>query len=671
MSCHCEEHHHDHDHGCGCGHHHHEHHDHDHGCGCGHHHEHHEHDHGCGCCHHHDHDHDHGCTCGHSHGGEISVLWRIGIAAALLVAAALLPVRGIWKLLAFLVPYLVIGGDVLFSAGRNLLRGSVFDEAFLMTVATVGALILGEYAEAVLVLLFYQLGEWFEHLAQRRSRASVTALMDLRPDTAHVEGEQGTYDADPAAVPVGSVILVKPGEKIPLDGTVLTGETTLDTAALTGEALPREAGPGDAVLSGCVNLTGLIRVRVEKEYTMSTATRILELVENAAAGKSKSETFIRRFARWYTPAVVLGAAALAVIPSLLTGQWSLWTRRALTFLVISCPCSLVVSVPLTFFAGVGAASRRGVLVKGSGYLEALARAETVVFDKTGTLTEGRLRVAALRPDRQEILEYAALAEQFSDHPVARALREAWPTDGNEGRVTQTQELPGHGVRAVVDGKTVLCGNARLMETYGISAPDAEGTAVLVAVNGEFLGTVLLADTVKQDAAEAVSRLRAMGLGRTVMLTGDSREAAEKIAAETGVAVVHARLLPDGKVDRLRKLLDPTGKKPVIYVGDGINDAPVLALADVGVAMGAFGSDAAMEAADVVLMQDRLQGLVTAVEIARRTRKIVWQNIAFSLGIKALFLLLGAIGAVGLGWAVFADVGILVLAVLNAARAGRT
>jgi len=641
---------------CQCGNHH------DHECGCEHHH-----DHNCGCDHHHDHE--HGCGCGHSHGSGKAVLWRMGAAAVLLVAAILLPLEGPWKLFAFLVPYLIVGADVLLSAGRNILRGRVFDEAFLMALATVGALCLGEYAEAVLVLLFYQLGEWFEHLAQRRSRASIAALMDLRPDTATLEGENGPMTVDPASVPVGSVILVKPGEKVPLDGTVLSGQTALDTAALTGESLPREAGPGDAVLSGCVNLTGLIRVKVEKEYAASTAARILELVENAAAGKSKSETFLRRFARWYTPAVVLGAVVLAVLPSLITGQWSVWIRRALTFLVVSCPCALVVSVPLTFFAGIGAASRRGILIKGSGYLEALSRAGTVVFDKTGTLTEGRLQVTALQPDRQDLLEYAALAEHYSDHPAARALRMAWDGTVGEDRIAETEELPGCGVRTVVDGNTVLCGNARLMERFGLPAPEAEGTAVYVAVNGELLGTVLLSDTVKPDAAASVAKLRDLGLTETVMLTGDRLETAQRVGEETGVDTVYAQLLPDGKVEKLRELLDPTGKRPVIYVGDGINDAPVLALADVGVAMGAFGSDAAMEAADVVLMEDRLSALAEAVELARRTGVIVGQNIVFSLGVKALFLLLGALGLTGLGWAVFADVGVLMLAVLNAMRAG--
>jgi len=633
-------------------------------CQCGHHH---DHDHGCGCGHHHE----HGCGCGHSHGNGKSVLWRIGAAAVLLIAAIFLPLEGPWRLLGFLVPYFIIGADVLFSAGRNILRGRVFDEAFLMALATVGALCLGEYAEAVLVLLFYQLGEWFEHLAQRRSRASITALMDLRPDTAVLEGEDGPTAVDPAAVPVGGVILVKPGEKVPLDGTVLTGQTTLDTSALTGESLPREAGPGDAVLSGCVNLTRLIRVKVEKEYSASTAFRILELVENAAAGKSKSETFLRRFARWYTPAVVLGAVVLAVLPSLITGQWSVWIRRSLTFLVVSCPCALVVSVPLSFFAGIGAASRKGILVKGSGYLETLTRADTVVFDKTGTLTCGRLQVAALQPDRQEILELAALAEHYSDHPAAKAIGAAWKGQVRKDRISEMEELPGCGVRTVVDGKTVLCGNRCLMEKYGLSVPDVDGTAVYVAVNGEFLGTVLLSDAVKPDAAASIARLKTLGLTETVMLTGDRLETAEMVAAETGVDLVYAQLLPDGKVEKLRELLDAPGKRPVVYVGDGINDAPVLALADVGVAMGAFGSDVAMEAADVVLMEDRLSALVEVVELARRTVAIVGQNIALSLGIKLMFLLLGALGLVGLGWAVFADVGVLILAVLNAMRAGRS
>ena len=618
-------------------------------------------------------------------------LAEIVIAALLFILCAVVTRVGIFPdwawlpLILYLAPYLVIGWRVLRKAARNILRGQVFDENFLMTLATVGALIVGEYPEAVFVMLFYRVGELFEELAVGKSRASIAALMEIRPDCAHVEREGETVTVDPAEVAVGEVIAIHPGERVPLDGMVLEGTTTLDTAALTGESLPREAESGDTVISGCVNLTGLIRVRVTKSYGESTVSKILELVENAGEHKSRSEQFITRFARYYTPVVVLAAVLLAVVPPLLVGMtdptvWSEWIYRALSFLVISCPCALVISVPLSFFGGIGGASKRGILVKGSCYLEALAACDTVVFDKTGTLTEGRFSVTAIHPaegmTEYELLCLAAGAEQYSSHPIARALTAACP-DVTEAH--NVEELAGHGVRATVTDREgqphrVAVGNPKLMDSEGaawISHNDT-GTTVMVAADGVFMGSITVADTVKPDSAEAVAALRKCGVERTVMLTGDSEATASIVARDLGLDESHAALLPADKVERVEALLaDPARKGKLAFVGDGINDAPVLARADIGIAMGGMGSDAAIEAADVVLMDDRMTGLPRAISLARRTLCIVKQNIVFALGVKAVILVLGALGCAGLWAAVFADVGVAVIAILNAMRAMKT
>ena len=618
-------------------------------------------------------------------------LAEIVIAALLFILCAVVTRVGIFPdwawlpLILYLAPYLVIGWRVLRKAARNILRGQVFDENFLMTLATVGALIVGEYPEAVFVMLFYRVGELFEEMAVGKSRASIAALMEIRPDCTHVEREGETVTVDPAEVAVGEVIAIHPGERVPLDGMVLEGTTTLDTAALTGESLPREAESGDTVISGCVNLTGLIRVRVTKSYGESTVSKILELVENAGEHKSRSEQFITRFARYYTPVVVLAAVLLAVVPPLLVGMtdpavWSEWIYRALSFLVISCPCALVISVPLSFFGGIGGASKRGILVKGSCYLEALAACDTVVFDKTGTLTEGRFSVTAIHPaegmTEYELLCLAAGAEQYSSHPIARALTAACP-DVTEAH--NVEELAGHGVRATVTDREgqphrVAVGNPKLMdseEAAWISHNDT-GTTVMVAADGVFMGSITVADTVKPDSAEAVAALRKCGVERTVMLTGDSEATASIVARDLGLDEYHAALLPADKVERVEALLaDPARKGKLAFVGDGINDAPVLARADIGIAMGGMGSDAAIEAADVVLMDDRMTGLPRAISLARRTLCIVKQNIVFALGVKAVILVLGALGCAGLWAAVFADVGVAVIAILNAMRAMKT
>ena len=616
---------------------------------------------------------------------EIVIAALLFILCAVVTRVGLFPDWAWLPLILYLAPYLVIGWRVLRKAARNILRGQVFDENFLMTLATVGALIVGEYPEAVFVMLFYRVGELFEEMAVGKSRASIAALMEIRPDCTHVEREGETVTVDPAEVAVGEVIAIHPGERVPLDGMVLEGTTTLDTAALTGESLPREAESGDTVISGCVNLTGLIRVRVTKSYGESTVSKILELVENAGEHKSRSEQFITRFARYYTPVVVLAAVLLAVVPPLLVGMtdptvWSEWIYRALSFLVISCPCALVISVPLSFFGGIGGASKRGILVKGSCYLEALAACDTVVFDKTGTLTEGRFSVTAIHPaegmTEYELLCLAAGAEQYSSHPIARALTAACP-DVTEAH--NVEELAGHGVRATVTDREgqphrVAVGNPKLMdseEAAWISHNDT-GTTVMVAADGVFMGSITVADTVKPDSAEAVAALRKCGVERTVMLTGDSEATASIVARDLGLDEYHAALLPADKVERVEALLaDPARKGKLAFVGDGINDAPVLARADIGIAMGGMGSDAAIEAADVVLMDDRMTGLPRAISLARRTLCIVKQNIVFALGVKAVILVLGALGCAGLWAAVFADVGVAVIAILNAMRAMKT
>ena len=605
-------------------------------------------------------------------------LVRIILSAVLLVAAALIPVDGIVKLVLFLIPYAVIGWDVLWKAIRNIAHGQVFDENFLMAIATVGAFALGEYPEGVAVMLFYQVGELFQSYAVGRSRQSIAALMDIRPDYANIEQDGKLVQVDPEDVAVGDTIVIKAGEKIPLDGVVLEGSSAVDTAALTGESLPRDVNPGDDVVSGCINQSGLLKVRVTKVFGESTVAKILDLVENSSSKKARAENFITRFARYYTPVVVIGAVLLAVLPPLLFGgDWSDWLQRALIFLVISCPCALVISVPLSFFGGIGGASKQGILVKGSNYLEALAKTETVVFDKTGTLTKGTFQVTAVHPDRiseGELLELAAMAESYSEHPISRSLREAYQKPVDASRVTDVEEISGHGVRAKVDGHDVYAGNGKWMDRIGASWRNCHrtGTVVHVAVDGEYAGHIVISDAVKPDAAAAIEALKREGVKKTVMLTGDVKAVGEAVAREIGIDEVHAELLPGDKVDQVERLLKNTsGKGKLAFVGDGINDAPVLSRADIGIAMGGLGSDAAIEAADIVLMDDKPSKLAVAVRISRKTLRIVRQNIVFALGIKLLFLALGAFGMANMWEAVFADVGVSVLAILNASRALRT
>lgn len=603
-------------------------------------------------------------------------LIRIGIGAALLAIAWLLPLDGWLRFAAFLVPYAVVGWDVLWKAVRNILHGQVFDENFLMALATVGAFGTGEYQEGVAVMLFYQLGEWFQRYAVGRSRKSIAALMDIRPDHANVIAPDGTtQQVDPDEVAVGAVILIKPGERVPLDGTVLEGDSMLDTAALTGESVPRHTSVGDAVISGCINGSGLLHVRVDKPYGESTVAKILDLVENAGEKKAKAENFITKFARWYTPAVVLAALLLAVVPPLvLGGGWAEWVHRALIFLVISCPCALVISVPLSFFGGIGGASKRGILVKGGAYMEVLAKTSTVVFDKTGTLTQGVFRVTAVHPHEAEkalLLEMATLAESFSTHPIAASLRAAYGKEPQTDRVKKYEELAGRGVRARVDGHDVCVGNGKLMDEAGAQWHECHltGTVVHVAIDGMYAGHIVISDEVKPDAAAAISALKDAGVKKTVMLTGDSKEVGETVAKQLCLDEVYTQLLPADKVEHMEQLLarQPAGEA-LAFVGDGVNDAPVLARADVGIAMGGIGSDAAIEAADVVLMDDKPSKLAEAVRISRRTLRIVHQNIVFALAVKALVLVLGAFGMATMWEAVFADVGVMVLAILNAMRA---
>ena len=577
----------------------------------------------------------------------------------------------------YLIPYVVIGWDILWKAVRNIGYGQVFDENFLMCVATIGALVLGEYSEAVGVMLFYQVGELFQSYAVGKSRRSIAQLMDIRPDVANVERDGRIIEVDPDEVAVGETIVIRPGEKIPLDGVVLEGASSLNTAALTGESAPRDVGVGSELLSGCVNITGLLKARTTREFGQSTVAKILDLVENASSKKAKAENFITRFARYYTPSVVLAALALAIIPSLVTGEWSVWVHRALTFLVISCPCALVISIPLSFFGGIGGASSQGILVKGGNYLELLAKTETVVFDKTGTLTQGVFELSALNPapgvDERDLLETAALAERHSGHPIAQSLRRALGGEADPDRVTDVQEIPGHGVSALVDGRRVLAGNEKLMKREGIkSLPCGQtGTVVHVAREGKYLGCAVISDQIKPTAPAAVKALKQRGI-RTVMLTGDSETVGKAVAEQLGLDEVHAQLLPGDKVDRLEELLSRRSEKGVLaYVGDGVNDAPVLSRADVGIAMGAMGSDAAIEAADVVLMDDDPAKLTAAMDTAHKCMRIVKQNIVFALSVKALFLILGALGKTTMWGAVFSDVGVAVIAILNATRMLKT
>ena len=594
------------------------------------------------------------------------------IAAAVLLALVwfVLPLEGIWKLLAYCVPYFIVGWDVLWGAIRKILHGDLMDEEFLMSVATIGAFVLGDYREAVAVMLFYQIGEWFQGVAVGKTRRNITQLMDLRPDYANVVRNGQEEKVDPDEVEVGETIIVRPGEKIPLDGVILEGSTAVNTAALTGESLPQDKAEGDLVVSGTVNLTGVITVQTQSAYGESTAAKILELVENAADQKARVESFITRFAHWYTPCVVIGAALLAVIPPLFFSQpWGTWVERALVFLVVSCPCALVVSVPLTFFGGIGGASRCGILVKGAGYMETLAKAKTVVFDKTGTLTKGSFTVTHIVPaagTEDDLLATAAAAESFSHHPIAQSVVAAYGKP-IEKEIEDAKDHTGRGIEAVIDGRHIYAGNERLMKEIGVScAAVAEvGTVIHMAADKDYLGYLVIADTPKSDSAEAIRTLKAEGVEKTVMLTGDKTAVAQAVAGELGLDEYRAEL-PADKVTAVEELLQ-TGS-PLVFVGDGINDAPVLARADVGVAMGALGSDAAIEAADIVLMDDAPSKLALAVRLSRRTMKIVWQNVIFALAVKALVLVLGATGDANMWIAVFADVGVLVLAILNAMRA---
>ncbi len=601
-------------------------------------------------------------------------LIRILLSALLLLGAQIVPLAWQLQLLLYLASYLIVGGEVLMRALRNIAHGQVFDETFLMSVASIGAFCIGSFPEGVMVMLLYQVGELFQDYAVHRSRRSISELMDIKPEIAHVQRNGKFANVAPDAVAVGELIQVRPGEKVPLDGTVVEGTSSLDATALTGESAPLSVGPGQSVLSGCINTRGLLLVRVEKVYVDSTVARILDLVENASSKKAKTENFITRFAHYYTPIVVGCAALLAILPPLLLGDpFRPWIYRALVFLVISCPCAMVISIPLTFFSGLGACSRHGILVKGSNYLEVLAKLDTAVFDKTGTLTQGRFSVTAVHPvgiSRKELLYYASRAESISNHPVALAIRSA---AGEHGAPKSAEEIAGCGISAVVDGHRVLAGNQRLMERESVSYPACEesGTVVYVALDGVFCGSILVSDAVKPDAAEMVRRLRDLRVSRIVMLTGDSARTAEEVASQLGIDEVYSQLLPQDKVTCLERILDEKSSKGAVsFTGDGINDAPVLARADVGIAMGALGSDAAIEAADVVIMDDQPAKLADAVQIARRTRRIVWQNIVFILSVKAIMLILGAVGLATMWMAVFADVGVAVLAILNAARAMR-
>ena len=603
------------------------------------------------------------------------ILIRILIAAVLFAAAFLVPADGLWKLGLFLVPYAVIGWDILWRAAVNIAHGQVFDENFLMALATVGAFATGSYEEGVAVMLFYQIGEWFQNCAVSRSRRSIAALMDICPEYANVEADGVITQLDPAEVSVGTVIVVKPGEKIPLDGVVTEGDSFLDTSALTGESVPRSIRAGDSVVSGCINQSGLLRIRVTKPYDQSTVSKILELVENASSRKAKSENFITKFARWYTPCVVIVAVLLAVIPPIFVGEWAEWIHRALIFLVVSCPCALVISVPLSFFGGIGGASRAGILVKGGNYLEVLAKADTVVLDKTGTLTRGEFRVSGVYPSavtENELIEIAAHGEMYSDHPIARSVRDAYGRTTDADRISHTEEIAGQGIRAVLDGKNVCIGNERLMAASGVipAIPTEPGTVVHLSRQGEYLGCIVIRDGLKDNAAEALADLHRMGIRRTVMLTGDTKAAAEQIASFLELDEVRAELLPGDKVFCVEEWMAHDRRGSVVFVGDGINDAPVLMRSDVGIAMGAMGSDAAIEAADVVLMDDNPAKIPLAIRMARRTMGIVYQNIVFALGVKGAILILGALGYAGMWAAVFADVGVSVIAILNASRALR-
>lgn len=609
------------------------------------------------------------------------MLARVLTAAVLVVALSLLPLKGYLKSVLFMVPYLVIGYDILLKAWKGIRNKQIFDENFLMAVATVGAICLGDFKEGTAVMLFYQIGELFQSYAVGKSRRNISELMDIRPDYANVERDGRLEQVDPDEVEVGSVIIVQPGEKIPIDGIIIEGKTTLNTSALTGESLPRDAGEGDEVISGCINMTGVLKIRTTKEFGESTVSKILDLVENSSSRKSKSENFISKFARYYTPIVCYSALALAILPPLvrmvfmgLSPAWGDWVYRALTFLVISCPCALVISIPLSFFAGIGGASNAGVLIKGSNYMETLAQTRYVVFDKTGTLTKGVFEVCGVHHnvmEEQKILEYAALAECASSHPISRSLQKAYGREIQRERVTDIEEISGNGVTAKVDGISVAVGNSKLMDRLGISYIQCSqvGTIVHVAIDGAYAGHILIADVLKPTSKAAIKALKKSGVKETVMLTGDIDRVARNAAAEIGVDRVYSELLPADKVEKVEELLDKKAEKEkLVFVGDGINDAPVLSRADIGIAMGALGSDAAIEAADVVLMDDDPLKVAKAVRLARKCMRIVYENIYFAIGIKVLCLILGAVGIANMWLAIFADVGVMVIAVLNAIRA---
>ncbi len=611
------------------------------------------------------------------------MLVRIIVSAALIALLQAVPLQGAWRLAAYMVPYWIIGYDILLKAAKGVRNRQPFDENFLMAVATVGAIVLGEYVEGVAVMLFYQIGELFQSYAVGKSRRNISALMDIRPDYANIEGADGELvRVDPDEVAIGTVIVVQPGEKIPLDGVILEGHAALNTSALTGESLPREVQEGDEVISGCVNMSGLLRIRTTRKFGESTVSKILELVENASSRKSPPENFITKFARIYTPAVCYGAVALALLPPIvrllmgMEAQFGEWVMRALTFLVISCPCALVVSIPLSFFAGIGGASREGVLVKGSNYLHALSQTKVVVFDKTGTMTQGVFEVSEVSPcgmDAAQLVEWAALAESYSAHPISQSLKRAYGQAIDASRVQDVEEIGGHGVTARVDGKRVAVGNERLMARVGVTAQAGRqpGTLVHVAVEGVYAGCISIQDRIKPGAREAIDALHRQGVSRTVMLTGDRDDVAQKVAAELNIDEVHSELLPAQKVSWVETILEKKAKgETVAFVGDGINDAPVLSRADIGVAMGALGSDAAIEAADVVLMDDDPRKIALAIALSRKCLRIVYQNIAFAIGVKGVCLVLGALGVAGMWAAIFADVGVMVLAVLNAIRAMR-
>ena len=607
------------------------------------------------------------------------MLIRIIIAAVLIVVFSLLPAEGYLRFVLFMIPYLVIGYDILKKAFKGILNKQVFDENFLMAVATVGAILLGDYSEGVAVMLFYQIGEFFQSYAVGKSRRNISELMDIRPDYANIEKDGTLEQVDPDEVEIGTIIVVQPGEKVPIDGVIIEGISTLNTSALTGESLPRDAKAGDEVISGCINMTGLLKIRTTKEFGESTVSKILELVENSSSRKSKSENFISKFAKYYTPAVCYGALALAFIPPIVLlimgkpAMWGDWIYRALTFLVISCPCALVISIPLSFFAGIGGASNQGILVKGSNYLETLAQTKYVVFDKTGTMTQGVFEVSGIHhnemPD-EKLLEYAALAECSSSHPISKSLQKAYGKPIDRNRVTDIEEISGNGVIAKVDGISVAAGNTKLMNRLGIAYQDCHhvGTVVHMAIDGKYAGHILISDIIKPHAKEAIAELKKAGISKTVMLTGDSKRVADQVAEELGIQEVYSELLPADKVSRVEELLNQKSEKDKLaFVGDGINDAPVLSRADIGIAMGALGSDAAIEAADIVLMDDDPLKISKAIKIARKCIRIVYENIYFAIGIKILCLILGALGIANMWVAIFADVGVMILAVLNAIR----